>query len=93
METAALVALALSTLLTLAGALGGFILKHVFDRIRELQDRCARQEQSLAEQAQRVAENYLRREDCHRQSDTVLDQLGKIESKLDRVIERIGGMA
>lgn len=90
MDTAALIALILSALLTLAGALGGFIVKHLNDSVRALQERCTELEKSQAEQAQRTAENYLRREDCHRQTDAVVDRLKGIEDKLDRVIERIG---
>jgi len=74
----------MSTLLALAGGLGGFILKGLNDSVKGL-------EKDLAAQAQKAAETYLRREDCHRQSDAVLDRLKGIEDKLDRVIERIGG--
>ncbi len=89
METAALAALIMSGLLSLASVLAMFILKHQSDSVRELQATCAQLEKSQAALAARAAETYLRREDCHRQSDAVLDRLDKIEGKLDRVIERI----
>ena len=63
------------------------------DSVRALQDRCTELEKALAEQARRTAEIYLRREDCHRQTDAVLDRLKGIEDKLDRVIERMGAKA
>ncbi len=91
MDTAALIALILSALLTLAGALGGYIIKAQSEAIKRLEDRCGEIERTATDAAQRAAETYLRREDCHRQSDAVLDRLKGIEDKLDRVIERIGG--
>ncbi|GFK94437.1 hypothetical protein NNJEOMEG_02282 [Fundidesulfovibrio magnetotacticus] len=88
MDTAALAALILSAVLSLAGTLGAFILKHQVDTVRALQDRCAALEKAQAEQAQKAADTFLRREDCHRQTDAVLDRLKSIEDKLDRLVER-----
>ena len=93
METAALVSLGLSTLLTLAGGLGAFILNNMKEALKAQQERTAALEKALFEQAQKTAETYSRREDFHRQSDAILDRLKGIENKLDRVIERMGDKA
>ncbi|MFZ5427095.1 MAG: hypothetical protein ACOZEN_08970 [Thermodesulfobacteriota bacterium] len=93
MDTAPLVALIMSGLLTVVVAAGGFIIRSLYESVKALHERCAAQEKAMAEQAQRTAENYLRREDCFRQSDAVLERLGKIESKLDRALERMGNKA
>jgi len=90
MDTAPLVALIMSGLLTVVVAAGGFIIRSLHESVKTLGDRCAAQEKALAAQAQKSAETYLRREDCHRQSDAVLDRLKGIEEKLDRALERMG---
>lgn len=93
MDAAPLVALITSGLLTVAVAAGGFVIRSLYESVKALQERCASLAAAQAEQAQRNAETYLRRDDCHRQSDAVLDRLKGIEDKLDRALERMGGKA
>ena len=91
MDHAALVSLVVSGVLAVALSAGGFIVKNLYANVRTLDERGAALDRALAEQTQRTAEIYLRREDCHRQNDAVLTRLAGIENKLDRVIERMGG--
>lgn len=79
METQSLI----NTAFTACGALGGFILKAVWDGLRELREADA----SLADKVQAievlVAGQYIKREDFSKTIAILFEKLDKIDSKLD----------
>lgn len=83
METAALVSFILNGLLTLAGALFGFLL-------RSLRQELDAHKQDMAALRDKVAEQCVRRDDYTMMRGEVLQQLERIDTKLDRLADRLG---
>jgi len=92
-NTLTIVSLVLTALLTLAGALAGLWVKSLQDNLKCLREDVNALEEDLQALKDKIAETYLRRDDCHRASDEYTARLAGIERKLDRVIERLGGKA
>ncbi|MBI4804449.1 MAG: hypothetical protein HY795_04355 [Desulfovibrio sp.] len=90
METASLVALIMTGLLTVAGGLGGLWAKNLYDQHKLLAARCERLEQDLASHREKTAEVCVRRDDYQLMRQEMLDQLHAIREKLDRIVERMG---
>lgn len=84
METQSMINLAFSAI----GALGGFVLKAVWDGLKELRDA----DSSLVEKVQKievlVAGQYIKREDFDRTIAALFAKLDKIDSKLDMKANR-----
>lgn len=84
METQSMINLAFSAI----GALGGFVLKAVWDGLKELRDA----DSSLVEKVQKievlVAGQYIKREDFDRTIAALFSKLDKIDSKLDMKANR-----
>lgn len=73
----------INTAFAVVGALGGFILKAVWDGIKELREA----DSALTDKVQRievlVAGAYVTREDFGRMTATLFAKLDKIDAKLD----------
>lgn len=69
---------------TVCGALGGFVLKAVWDGLKELREA----DSSLADKVQKievlVAGQYIKREDFSKTITVLFEKLDKIDAKLDQ---------
>ena len=92
-NTMAIVSLVLTVLLTLVGALAGLWVKSLQDSLKQLREDVNALEEDQQALKDKIAETYLRRDDCHRASDEYGTRLQTIERKIDRLIERLGGLA
>lgn len=82
MDTATLVSFVLNGLLTVAGALFGFVLRAIKQQLDE-------QRTELAALRDRMTDQCVRRDDYTMMRSEVLSQLERIDSKLDRLAQRL----
>jgi hypothetical protein len=66
-----------------SGAIG-WVLKMLYNSIKSLQDTDVR----LAESVDDIKDNYARRDDVKEWMKDIKDSLGRIESKIDRKVDK-----
>lgn len=71
----------LNALFGICGALGGFVLKAMWDALTSLR-------RDLADLQASIADNYVRQRDYQAHADRVLAMLDKIYDKLDTKVDK-----
>lgn len=73
---------------TIAGALGGWILKVIWDSIKDLQTADKVMTEKVASVEILVAGEYMSKNDFDRIAVAIFAKLDKIEDKLDRKVDK-----
>lgn len=70
------------------GALIGFVLKAVWDSVKDLQAADKQQVEKLSSIEILVAGNYVRKDEFTKVADAIFTKLDRIEDKLDKKVDK-----
>lgn len=73
---------------TVAGGLGGFILKSIWDSLKDLRIADAELVTKVNSMEVLVAGNYIKREEFERLAEAIFAKLDRIEGKVDKKADR-----
>lgn len=74
--------------MTIVAALGGWLLKSLFDRIRDLEKADEKVVETISQLRENLPTHYVRREDFAKALDDIFNSLRRIEDKLERKVDR-----
>lgn len=74
--------------LTIISFLGGWLLKSVFDRIKELETADKERAKEISAIREILPSQYVRRDDFKELGDSIFQALRRIEDKLDQKVDK-----
>lgn len=81
-------ALAFNIAMSLIAFLGGWLLKTLFDRIKDLETADKAIAKELAELRVDMPSHYVRKDEFRQLGDNIFEALRRIEDKLDRKVDK-----
>lgn len=87
-DTLQFVLVAFNVGVSIVAALGGWFMRSLMERVRELEKGQAQALEKLAELRTEMPTHYVRRDDFHKLADDLFTLLRRIEDKVDRKADR-----